>query len=527
MNLNPAAWRRTFLLSCGLGLPAVLLSACAAPPTTADVTTSSVGTANVGAAAPIALKTAPSSTRFAQSGATKLHLEAEDATLSGATVASERKGFSGSGYVTGFQKDGDKITWNIPNAQAGIYQAIIRFSAPSGPKGFDLVVNGAKSSGTLPGPNAAFSSMTSPRFELKAGANTISVEKGWGYYDIDSIDIEPAKIDKTLKKVAPIPTDPKATQGVRRVMNYLAGQYGTKTLSGQQDLPQIDYLQTTVGKYPAILASDFIEYSPSRVENGAKPEGTTEKLIEASKAGYLISMCWHWNAPKDLERVSTNAQGVSAKEPWWSGFYTRATTFDVQKALANPQGEDYKLLLRDMDVIARELKKFDAAGVPVLWRPLHEADGGWFWWGAKGPESFKQLWRLMYNRFTRMHNLHNLIWVNSSGLDAKWYPGDAYVDIAAIDQYPSDWSDPLSSVWDTMKQQYDGRKMIALSEFGGVPDIEKMRRYGVNWAYFASWTNELGPKKLPKPDLTRIYNSQPVITRDELPAVVTRNGAKK
>ena len=521
MNPNQPAWLRAFLPACGLCLPSVFLSACAAPPATTKLAASSVR-----ATVPVALKNAPSSTRSTQSVISAWHLEAEDGTLSGPTVAHDRKGFSGTGYVTGFQKDGDKITWDIPNAQAGIYQARIRFSAPSGPKGFDLVVNGAKSSGTLPGPNAAFSVMTSPRFELKAGANTISIEKGWGYYDIDSIDISPAKIDMSLKKVVPTPSDPKATQAVRRVMDYLASQYGTKTLSGQQDPPQVDYLQATTGKYPAVLSNDFIEYSPSRVEHGARPEGTTEKMIEYSKAGYLVSMCWHWNAPKDLERVSTDDKGVTTKEPWWSGFYTRATTFDVQKALANPNGEDYKLLVRDMDVIAAQLKKFDAAGVPVLWRPLHEAEGGWFWWGAKGPESFKQLWRLMYDRFTRVHNLHNLIWVYSSGTDPKWYPGDAYVDIAGIDQYPSDWSDPLSSVWDTLKQQHDGRKMIALSEFGGVPDVEKMRRYGVRWAYFASWTNELGPRKLPKPDLTRIYNSNVVITRDELPSAVIGSGTR-
>jgi len=506
---------RATLPACAVCSSLALMSACAAPSAPGASPTSS---------AP--LNNTSSSTQSNQSSVSIWHLEAEDAVLSGAIVAHERKGFSGTGYVTGFQKDGDKITWNIRQAQAGIYQARIRFSTPSGPKGFDLVVNGARFSGTLPGPNAAFSAMNSPRFELKAGDNTLSIEKGWGYYDIDSIDISPAKIDTSLKKVVPTPSDPKATQAVRRVMDYLVSQYGTKTLSGQQDPPQVDYLQAMTGKYPAVLSNDFIEYSPSRVEHGAKPEGTTEKMIEYSKAGYLVSMCWHWNAPKDLERVSTDDKGKTTKESWWSGFYTRATTFDVQKALANPNGEDYKLLLRDMDVIAAQLKKFDAAGVPVLWRPLHEAEGGWFWWGAKGPDSFKQLWRLMYDRFTRVHNLHNLIWVYSSGTDVNWYPGDAYVDIAGIDQYPSDWSDPLSSVWDTLKQQHDGRKMIALCEFGGVPDVEKMRRYGVRWAYFASWTNELGPKKLPKPDLTRIYNSNLVITRDELPQSVTRSGTK-
>ena len=98
----------------------------------------------------------------------------------------------------------------------------------------------------------------------------------------------------------------------------------------------------------------------------------------------------------------------------------------MQKALADPNSADYKLLLRDMDAIAVQLQKFSDAGVPVLWRPLHEAEGGWFWWGAKGPEPFKKLWRLMYDRFTNVHHLHNLIWVDCSGTNPDWYPGDAY-----------------------------------------------------------------------------------------------------
>jgi mannan endo-1,4-beta-mannosidase len=157
--------------------------------------------------------------------------------------------------------------------------------------------------------------------------------------------------------------------------------------------------------------------------------------------------------------------------------------------------------------------------VPVLWRPLHEAEGGWFWWGAKGPEPFKKLWRLMHDRMTNKHQLHNLIWVYSSGTDPKWYPGDDVVDIVGIDQYPSDVSDPLGTVWETLIKQYDGRKMLALTEFGGVPDVERMRRFGVRWSYFTSWQGDLGPKRHPLPQLRRLYSYPGVVTLKELPIV--------
>ncbi len=174
-------------------------------------------------------------------------------------------------------------------------------------------------------------------------------------------------------------------------------------------------------------------------------------------------------------------------------------------------------VLSDIDVIAAELKKFQAAGVPVLWRPLHEAEGGWFWWGAKGPEPLKKLWRLLHARLTVKHGLHNLIWVYSSGTDPKWYPGDDVVDIVGIDQYPSDISDPLTMVWETLRSQYDGRKMIALTEFGGVPDIARMRRFGVRWGYFASWTGDLGPRRHAREELARLYRDPLVVNREALP----------
>lgn len=69
----------------------------------------------------------------------------------------------------------------------------------------------------------------------------------------------------------------------------------------------------------------------------------------------------------------------TAENPWWSGFYTRATDFNVATALADTTNANYTLILRDIDAIAVQLKRFEDASVPVLFRVLHEAEGGWFW----------------------------------------------------------------------------------------------------------------------------------------------------
>jgi mannan endo-1,4-beta-mannosidase len=446
-----------------------------------------------------------------------IHLEAEDAVLTGNAVLTARPGFSGKGYVGDFQPDGAKIVWTIPNAKAGIYEARLRYSAPGGEKGYDLVVNGAKMSGMLTATGDKFATQSAGKVELKDGPNTVEIDRGWGYYDIDALDLTPAVIAATPKPPARL-CDPRATPQARALMAALVNLYGAKTLSGQHETEDTAYIRSVTGKTPALLGGDLIEYSPSRLAHGSDPKGETERMIAAAKAGQVVTMLWHWNAPTDLiDKTYTDKNGKSIDAPWWRGFYTDASTFDVQKALADPKSDDYRLLLRDIDAIAVQLQKFSDAGVPVLWRPLHEAQGGWFWWGAKGPGPFKQLWRLMYDRLTDVYHLHNLIWVDCSGLDPAWYPGDDVVDIVGLDAYPSDVTDPLSSAWDTLQAQYGGRKLLALTEFGGVPDVEKMTRYGVHWSYFMSWTGDVGPHKLTPDVLTRLYHAPSVVTQDTLP----------
>ena len=172
------------------------------------------------------------------------------------------------------------------------------------------------------------------------------------------------------------------------------------------------------------------------------------------------------------------------------GFYTNSTNFDVQAALANHSSPQYGQLINDIDAIAVQLKKFQDAGVPVVWRPLHKTQGGWFWWGAKGPEAFVQLWRLMHDRLTNVDGLHNLIWTYTSS-DAqqdfrKWYPGDDVVDVVGMDNYV-DKSSSMSGQWYDMLDEYNGRKMIALSETGNLPNIDLMRKLGVHWDWFNPW----------------------------------------
>lgn len=445
-----------------------------------------------------------------------VRLEAERGVAQGATISQARAGFSGNGYLTGFEAEGARVEWKV-DLPPGIYTVTVRFATPGGPKRSEIEVDGRRLEFALPDTKGAFDSIRAGRIEITKRDSSVSVLRGWGYFDLDSVEIAPAAPPAPLKAVPDQLSTPRPSREARALFRRLRAAYGKATLSGQYEINESDWVRDKTKQTPAVLGGDFMDYSPSRLEFGADPKDATERYIAAAKKGQILTLSWHWNAPKDLiNEMQKDANGQERNRLWYRGFYTDATTFDVAAALADPNGEGYRLLIRDIDAIAVQLKKLQAARVPVLWRPLHEADGRWFWWGAKGPEPCIKLWRLMHDRLTNHHRLDNLIWVWNSA-DPAWYPGHDTVDIMSVDVYPSDRQDSLSGIWDELVEQYDGKKMLALAEFPGAPDVDRMFRFGVRWSYFVSWTGSVGPKSTPEDLLLRTYRSRNVLNLGEKP----------
>lgn len=226
--------------------------------------------------------------------------------------------------------------------------------------------------------------------------------------------------------INPSLNNPNADANAQALYTYLRTIYGQHILAGQQELEWADWIQEQIGKTPALLAVDLMDYSPSRVEYQGDVSTAVEDAIAFHERGGIVSVLWHWNAPTGLYDTE--------EQRWWSGFYTEATDFNLATALQDTTNANYTLLIRDIDAIAVQLKRLEDAGVPVLWRPLHEAEGGWFWWGAQGPLPAIQLWYILYERLTEYHGINNLIWVWNSVAE-DWYPGDETVDILSADVY--------------------------------------------------------------------------------------------
>ena len=262
--------------------------------------------------------------------------------------------------------------------------------------------------------------------------------------------------------------------------------YGTKIISGvtanvNWNINEAEWVYQHTGKWPAINFFDFI-HLPFSKSGGWIDYSNTTVPVNWHRKGGIIGCMWHWNVQTNDGTDWTCTPGTGDKQ----------TSFDVRK-IFEPESAEYKQMLKDIDQVAAYLKPFKQRKIPVLWRPLHEAGGMWFWWGMDA-EACNELWRVMYRRFQEK-GLDNLIWVWTSAAawnkpysdGYKWYPGDEYVDIVGIDIYNNSSASNINSTCFKMLKQHSPDKLIALTECGSLAKINAQWRAGAKWLYFAPW----------------------------------------
>ncbi|KAK2053947.1 family 26 glycosyl hydrolase [Colletotrichum caudatum] len=434
--------------------------------------------------------------------------EAENGVLSGTTVDTAQSGFTGTGYVTGFEDASDKLTFNVdcPGQGRKLFDLSIRYAAVYGEKRTSVVLNGGAASEVPLAAGQTWADAKAGQVLLGEGNNTIDIVSNWGWYLVDSITLTPTEARGPHDINAAL-VNPNANADAGALYGYLRSIYGRSVLSGQQDISYSNWVGEAVGKLPALVSVDLMDYSPSRVERGAVSTAVEDAIAHHARGG-IVSAVWHWNAPAGLRDT--------AEDPWWSGFYARATDFDVASALADPAGANYTLVVRDVDAIAAQLARLRDAGVPVLWRPLHEAEGAWFWWGARGPEACKRLYALLYDRLTNHHGLDNLIW-NWNSVSPDWYPGDDTVDILSTDVYAQGHG-PMTSQYNDLLTLGKDKKLIAAAEVGSAPFPDLLQAYGADWLYFCVWGDGYvnNTEWNSVEDLKKVYDSEYVLTLDEI-----------
>lgn len=456
-------------------------------------------------------------------------LEAENAdNLPGINVKDDRPGYSGDGYIDISDNTGFNMSVEIPASQ--YYKITVRHRADSH-KENPLLFNGKKAL-DIYSENGDWIETAVNGIFLEKGVNKISLGAGWSWFSLDCILIEDGETlsEDIYSNVADKLRNPAANTKTQKIYQFLRSIYGKRTLAGQctnyGTNTETDALFLGTGKYPAVRTFDFI-YDSMSFCHGEPRAKDVDLAIDWSNDGGLVVYDWHWYAPYDK-----------------SAFYANETSFKLSNAVTDESIDLLDLseiqtlcdsgkisieafkIVEDIDNISKLMMRMQDNNVTVMWRPLHEAGGGWFWWGASGAEPYKWLWKLMYNRMTNYHKLNNIIWVWNAQAE-KWYPGDEYCDIIAMDIYGNahDYGASPATLADTAGWANNG-KLVTMSECAAMPDPDLIIRDNAYWLWFAVWnwdyivvngTTELSDAYTSFDMMKKVYDSEVIITRDELP----------
>ncbi len=456
----------------------------------------------------------------------ELVYEAEDAKLYGGLTISGNNKFSNGKAVENFGNDSDYIVFSVDLPADTMYDITFVSSGIGSYKENNVIIDGTPV-GIFTSENEELTESTIPSVSLSKGSHEIKITKSWGWIRLDCIRINKAEgISDEIYKVDKVLVNKNANESTKALFKYLSESYGKYVLSGQvcddgYNGREFTAIYNVTGKRPAILGLDMMDYTPSRTALGARSDAV-ETAVEFSDMGGIVTFCWHWNAP--TEYLKSGNDNDNGNPRWWGGFYTRNSTFDIEKVMNGQDPEGKKAIDRDIKEIAKQLKRLDNAGVPVLWRPLHEASGSWFWWGAKGADAYKKLWVYLYEELTYKYECNNLIWVFNAQ-NSDWYPGDKYVDIIGEDIYPGQRVySPQTAKFKEAAAYSD--KIVALTENGCIFDIDQAVATNTMWAWFCTWGGEFAvngssysEKYTEKEIIKKAYDSEYVITFDELPDI--------
>lgn len=315
-------------------------------------------------------------------------------------------------------------------------------------------------------------------------------------YEAMKAYFESREVDPTK----PVSENAQTNEKTMEVWNYLRSVYGKQVITCQQMMGNECYedlvFYNATNDLTAMKGYDFIFCTGSY-----HSDDMIDEAIEWSKeSGGLCAFTWHWNVPKDID----NPEGGYA-------FYTSEIANFSQVNAVTPGTKEYETVIHDIDLIATKIQRMESEGVTILFRPLHEASGAWFWWGLQGRDSatnevFQKLWYMIYDRLENYHKLTNIIWVwNGQNPHTAIHP-NAF-DIEGIDRY-YDQEDISAEALSTYYEKCYGElagydkycaelagmestgKMMALTECGYIPDPEGIKAANTMWLYYMVWNGD-------------------------------------
>ena len=522
----------------------------------------------------------------------------------------EIPGYSGDGFI---YLTGKNYSFKVDAPKDGMYDLYIRYVQILGngeSRMGSFEVNGIEYT-TQFGYATEWTDKMVTKIRLHKGTNTIALTNKYGYSAYDTITIKEAEFP-SLDIADDTPCDPDATPETKALMKYLKSVYGKNILSGQQTIyggghgvnttihydaqadkcvdqdgneytftaedkgeynnetvvwhctgkdgqvysydtqnrgykyneydRELKYIEETTGDMPAIQGFDFGANCPCYQWD----DGCVERMIDwtVNKNG-ICTASWHINVPQTMADYTLGEPLDFGKTT-----YKETTDFSPSKAMqkGTPDYDYWELCKKNL---AEQLLRLQEAGVPVIFRPLHEAEGNvgsvpgdgkgsWFWWGKEGAKVYNDLWKNLYTTLTEEYGIHNLLWEQnlyawSEEDSALWYTGDEWVDLVGFDKYNTQYNrhdgktsgpnlDAESGIFWTLYNEVKGKKMVAMPENDSIPSLENLTIENAAWLYFCPWYDEeSSPKFLSGEEYQnfdeykKLYQSEYCLTLSELP----------
>lgn len=433
-------------------------------------------------------------------------------------------GYEGEGYITGFNSE-NFLCFTADVSANQHYDLTFCISAEKEVP-CTVEINDRKIGQFNTNSEGKFTRITMYGVFLTAGESGISIKTDGNDIALDYLEITN---NTSLKEVSynsdGTLSNANAGESAKNLMKFLSDNYGKYVITGQyasdETNKEINLIYSTTGKKPVIRFS-ALETSYASYDESFKD---IDACAEWYREGGIVGLMWYWRSPD--EKASVYASETDFR------ISNAKTDIDIacmtQEEIRGLYGEGkiskecYGIIL-DIDNMSGQLISLKNKGIPVLWRPLHEASGDWFWWGAGGADDYRWLWELMYTRMTEYFELDNLIWV-WNGQSKEYIVSSNMFDIASVDIYLSSDKEYGSQYeYFVSLQNFIGQdKIIALSECSSIPDIDSVFRDNSVWSFFGLWYGEyladgsggISEEYMTKDYIIKNYNSAGAMTLDE------------
>lgn len=304
---------------------------------------------------------------------------------------------------------------------------------------------------------------------------------------------------------AAVPAGAFPASSKQQVLTYLSSITGNGVVSGQHNkepastpAKYTDAVKGITGQYPGLWGGDLM-FNASDVSN-------RQSVIDEAKAqwsaGSLVTLTWHVCPP-------TGGSSCAFE----GGVKSRITDTQLDQVITDGTSLNAAWKAR-LDESVPYLQQLKDAGVPVLFRPLHEMNETWNWWGGYGAKS-AELYKITHD-YLVAKGLSNLIWVwnvqdNPAGGWSTYYPGSSYVDVVSLDAWYKNY--PSTADYQQI-QAIAGSKPIALAEMGKVPTPAFLASQP-RWSYFMVWSEQLQNENT-NAEIQASYFAAPVLNRGEV-----------